>query len=81
MSDVELTVKQIADALELSIITVQRWVSEDGKFPRAYMPYGSRRAGYRIPAADVLTLIQTENPRMASKIQRLIEDVERSQVA
>lgn len=49
-----LTVKQVAEQLQVGVITVQRWLRQ-GKLRGVQL--GGRRVGWRIPESEIARLI------------------------
>ncbi len=49
------TVPEAAAQAGVVVPTIYRWIAA-GKLPGAYLHYGSRRLGYRIPHSAIVTL-------------------------
>lgn len=73
MSEVFYTIKEAAALLQLNTETLLRYIrgkpGEEKRFPRAFMPYNSRKYGYRIPANDLLALAERESPWLVNSIR------------
>ena len=62
-----MTVKEVADIFRVGPDTVLRWIKE-GRLP-ATLPFGSRRIGYRVSAADLVLVLREQN--MGHEAQRV----------
>lgn len=82
MSEVQFTVEEAAKILELGHETVLRIIRDDSKlppgdprrFPRVYMPYNSRKHGYRIPAGDLLEYAESQGAWLVDRVNRAIQE-------
>ena len=67
-TDPLLTVKQVAQRLQLNEKTIRRWIAS-GKLRGVWL--GTDRAGWRIRASEVDRMLQPERPADESRQQRL----------
>ena len=65
------TVKETAQALGIAHDTVMIWC-RTRRFPNAYLLYGSRKLGYRIPLSDVLDVAGEQREVVRGKLERAI---------
>jgi len=85
MNEVHFTVDDVERILGLGHETVlrlcrpQKHPPGPATFPRAYIPFRSRRHGYRIPANDVLNYAAQEGEWLVDRVKRAIAEREASE--
>jgi hypothetical protein len=72
MAEMELTAKQVAEALGVGIDTIGKWLrdKERKRFPRAYMLHDSPYYGYRIPIGDVAAYAESQSPAYREEVSK-----------